>query len=173
MALLPDQPDITAKELAPVAEKKADTSASTTVDVSEPALPAVKVTADQLEPVEEARPANTLDLDPDPEEEVDTRENKVPVKVAPREPSQPKGKALEKVELAPAPNAAVLTRQRRAVPRPLGSDGFEGASLGQLPEVAQKQEANQALVRFARQAGWAVVALCVAAVLVALFALWW
>jgi hypothetical protein len=126
--------------------------ASTTADgTSEPSLPSVATTAALLEPV--AEPATTLDL------EEESQSMRAP------EPRKPL------TELEPPPGAPPQSRQRRAVPRALGGDGFEGASLVKLPEVKQGPASLADLQVLARKGAWWVLGLFVFAALVA-FAVW-
>lgn len=161
-----DEVDITAPNLPKVAgaddkPEVTDTSApirarlpqaSTTADggTSEPSLGKVAVTADVLEPV--AEPAMTLDL----EEESRALERKPGPK---------------KLELEPVAPTTAQTKQRRAVPRALGGDGFEGASVQQLSQVAPQATSMADLKALARKSVWWVVGLFVFAVLVAFAAM--
>lgn len=166
-----DEVDITAPNLPKVAgaddkPEVTDTSApiraripqaSTTADggPSEPSLGKVAVTADLLEPV--AEPAMTLDL----EEEARALQAERERQAAPK-----------KLELEPAPGSQpVQTKQRRAVPRALGGDGFEGASVQQLPQVARPQASMDELKALAKKSVWWLVGLFGFAALVA-FAVW-
>lgn len=121
---------------------------------SEPSLPKVAETASVLEPVPE--PATTLDLD-DEAEALAVREQ------------QARDKKAAKVELKPDPaTQPVATRQRRAVPRALGGDGFEGASLEQLPAVKPAESPAATVIDFLRQSAFWIGMAFVAAVLIAL-----
>ncbi|MFT3713219.1 MAG: hypothetical protein QM817_36655 [Archangium sp.] len=161
-----DEVDITAPNLPKVAgaddkPEVTDTSApirakipqaSTTADggPSEPSLGKVAVTADLLEPV--AEPATTLDLDEEAK-------------------SLAKEAAPKKIELEAAAPTPAQTKQRRAVPRALGGDGFEGASVQQLPPVSPTAMSMVDLKVLARKSVWWLVGLFVFSVLVA-FAVW-
>ena len=137
-----DEVDITAKDL-PKVDSPSDPGIT--------ARPGVAETKADLSPVDEHRPAATLTLDEEPARSLD------------EESSAVDGKALAR-DLPESDE----TKRRRAVPRALGGDGFEGPSL----EPRQKLEspATPAPSRVEREL---VVVLVLFGLTAALIALGW
>ncbi|MBL8913138.1 MAG: hypothetical protein JNM17_20750 [Archangium sp.] len=138
--------------------------ASITADqTSEPSLPKVAETASILEPVPE--PANTLDLD----EEAEAIRSADESAGGTAEKAKRVAEKAKKVELVPDPaSQQVATKQRRAVPRALGGDGFEGASLQKLPEVKPAENQTEKLIELAKQSAFWIVLALIAAILFAM-----
>jgi hypothetical protein len=142
-----DEVDITAKDL-PKVDSPSDPGIT--------ARPGVAETKADLSPVDEHRPAATLTLDEEPARSLD------------EESSAVDGKALAR-DLPESDEAKRhATKRRRAVPRALGGDGFEGPSL----EPRQKLEspATPAPSRVEREL---VVVLVLFGLTAALIALGW
>lgn len=115
-----DEVDITAKDL-PKVDSPSEPSITAPVR-ARPGLLVAETKAD-LSPVDEHKPAATLTLDEEPANTLD------------EESSASAGQALAQ-DLPESDEAKRhATKQRRAIPRALGGDGFEGSSLLPLQKV--------------------------------------
>lgn len=140
-------------------------------DTTAPSLPRVNETAAALEPVVDERlTSSTLELDP--QEDVITDERPVyrPRSVRKNvEPEPPRPQSPRKPSRLDVLAATETTGQRRAIRRPMRSDGFEGASMENM--VPAEQATPSPLVTAMQKGGWVVVALAVASlVLIAVLA---
>lgn len=143
---------------APTLPKVEDREEEARPDTTMPTLQPVKETMAALEPVADD-PSSTLDVDG--EEDIITDERPVyrPRGVRkPVEPEAPRPRSPRKASRLDV--VAETTGQRRALRRPMKSDGFEGASMENV--VPTEQATPSAFVVAMKKGGWVVVALAVA-----------
>jgi hypothetical protein len=143
-----DEVDITAPNLAKVLGETETTT---------PTLPPVKETVAALEPVLE-KPATTLELEDDPEENILTGRNHAPVKT-----TTPM-RTLDDVK------PETPSRRKTLVKAPLRGDGFEGGLSAQsLPEAAPVTLPARPSTNWAINAAFVVLGLAMLGLLVWLF----
>ncbi len=143
-----DEVDITAPNLPRVAKEP---------DVTQPTLPKVQETVAALEPVPE-RPATTLELEDDTQENIVTNRKLPAVRPSP----SPKLDALA---------SGTPASGRRPVKRPLGGDGFEG-SADSLPEAVKVSSQSAQLAAVVRRGGWWLAVLALAALGLSALLIW-
>lgn len=141
-------------------------------DTTAPSLPKVNETAAALEPVVDERlTSSTLELDPQEDVITDERPIYKPRSVRKNvEPEPPRPQTPRKPSRLDVIAATETTAQRRAVRRPMKTDGFEGASMENV--VPTEDAAPSALVTAMSKGGWVVVALAVVSIVLLAVLAW-